>query len=173
MRVQTFSRAQILQEFQLRCQSLAANNNRGFKQEFEDLNDVGKEFPSRAGDLEANREKNRYPYILPYDHCRVRLSLQHSQPHSDYINANFVPGGGSERDFICTQGPLRSTMADFWRMVWEQNVRIIVMVTALRHKDTVSKTHSVCLLHANLIILCCVMSTGLWNEAQFVMDQSK
>uniref|UniRef100_UPI003AAB7A26 receptor-type tyrosine-protein phosphatase V-like n=1 Tax=Centroberyx gerrardi TaxID=166262 RepID=UPI003AAB7A26 len=137
MRVRTFSRGQILQEFHLRCQSLAANNNRGFKQEFEELNDVGKELSSRAGDLEANREKNRYPYILPYDHCRVRLSLQDSQPHSDYINANFVPGGGSERDFICTQGPLHNTMADFWRMVWEQNVRIIVMVTALRHKDTV------------------------------------
>ncbi|XP_029912448.1 receptor-type tyrosine-protein phosphatase V-like [Myripristis murdjan] len=130
-------RAEIFHEFQLRCQSLAANNNRGFKQEFEELNDVGKELSARAGELEANREKNRYPYILPYDHCRVRLSLQDSQPHSDYINANFVPGGTSERDFICTQGPLHSTMADFWRMVWEQNVRIIVMVTALRHKNIV------------------------------------
>nr|XP_020485270.1 receptor-type tyrosine-protein phosphatase V-like [Labrus bergylta] len=137
MRLQTFSRAQILQECQIRCQALAANDNRGFKQEFEDLNDVGKDLPTRAGDLEANREKNRYPYILPYDHCRVRLSVQNSNPHTDYINANFVPGGGSERDFICTQGPLPNTMADFWRMVWEQNVRIIVMVTSLKQKDTV------------------------------------
>uniref|UniRef100_A0A3Q3EU01 protein-tyrosine-phosphatase n=1 Tax=Labrus bergylta TaxID=56723 RepID=A0A3Q3EU01_9LABR len=99
----------------------------------------------RAGDLEANREKNRYPYILPYDHCRVRLSVQNSNPHTDYINANFVPVR-SERDFICTQGPLPNTMADFWRMVWEQNVRIIVMVTSLKQKDTVSKKHSVCVL---------------------------
>ncbi|XP_029291674.1 receptor-type tyrosine-protein phosphatase V-like [Cottoperca gobio] len=137
MRVQTFSRAQILQEFRLRCQAHAANDNRGFKQEFEELDLVGKDLPTRAADLEVNREKNRYPYILPYDHCRVRLSVQNSQPHTDYINANFVPGGGSERDFICTQGPLYHTMADFWRMVWEQNVGIIVMVTALKHKDTV------------------------------------
>ncbi|XP_040910871.1 receptor-type tyrosine-protein phosphatase V-like isoform X1 [Toxotes jaculatrix] len=137
MRVQTFSRAQILQEFRFRCQTLAANDNRGFKQEFEELNEVGRDLPTRAGESEANREKNRYPYILPYDHCRVRLSAQNSHPHTDYINANFVPGGGSERDFICTQGPLYNTMADFWRMVWEQNVRIIVMVTALKHKDTV------------------------------------
>lgn len=55
-----------------------------------------------------------------------------------------VQGGGSERDFICTQGPLNNTMADFWRMVWEQNVRIIVMVTALRHKDTVRTCVCVC-----------------------------
>ena len=54
---------------------------------------------------------------------------------------NCVQGGSSERDFICTQGPLRNTMADFWRMVWEQNVSIIVMVTALRHKDVVRKQH--------------------------------
>ncbi|TNM86931.1 hypothetical protein fugu_007161 [Takifugu bimaculatus] len=136
MRVQTFSRVQILQQFSSRCQELAANDNRGFKQEFEELSDVGKDLPTRVGDSEANRDKNRYPYILPYDHCRVRLSVQNSLPHSDYINANFVPGGGSERDFICTQGPLQNTLVDFWRMVWEQNVRVIVMVTALRHKDT-------------------------------------
>ncbi|KAF7658329.1 hypothetical protein LDENG_00014120 [Lucifuga dentata] len=137
MRVQTFPRAQIQQELHDRCWSLAANDNKGFKQEFEELNEVGKDLPTRTGDLEANRDKNRYPYILPYDHCRVRLSFLDSQPHSDYINASFVPGGGTERDFICTQGPLHNTMADFWRMVWEQNVRIIVMVTALRHKDIV------------------------------------
>ncbi|XP_021422478.2 receptor-type tyrosine-protein phosphatase V isoform X5 [Oncorhynchus mykiss] len=137
MRVRVFSRAHILQEFHLRCQSLTAKDNSGFWQKFEELNDVGKEFTTRAGNLEANREKNRYPYILPYDHSRVRLSLLDSQLHSDYINASYVPGGCTERDFICTQGPLRSTIADFWRMVWEQNVRIIVMVTALKQKDMV------------------------------------
>uniref|UniRef100_A0A3B4F8C9 protein-tyrosine-phosphatase n=1 Tax=Pundamilia nyererei TaxID=303518 RepID=A0A3B4F8C9_9CICH len=125
-------RAQILQEFNLQCQALAANSYRGFKQEFEvtlksKLSEVGKDLPTRAGDSEVNREKNRYPFILPYDHCRVRLSVQNSYPHTDYINANFVPGGGSERDFICTQGPLPNTIADFWRMVWEQNVRICII----------------------------------------------
>ncbi|XP_072222533.1 receptor-type tyrosine-protein phosphatase V-like [Leuresthes tenuis] len=135
--MEAVSRAQILQELSLRCHTLAANDNRGFKQEFGELNDVGRDLPTRAGESEANREKNRYQVILPYDHCRVRLSVRNQNPHSDYINANFVPGGGSERDFICTQGPLPNTTADFWRMVWEQNVRIIVMVTALRHKNIV------------------------------------
>ncbi|XP_061760229.1 receptor-type tyrosine-protein phosphatase epsilon-like isoform X3 [Nerophis ophidion] len=135
MRSQNFSKAQILQDFESVCQTHSASNNRGFKQEFEKLNDVGKDLSIKVGELEANREKNRYPYILPYDHCRVRLSIQNSNPNSDYINANFVPGGGSERDFICTQGPTQNTIVDFWRMVWEQNVRVIVMVTAVKHKD--------------------------------------
>ncbi|XP_019907429.2 receptor-type tyrosine-protein phosphatase beta isoform X2 [Esox lucius] len=130
-------RANILKEVRLRCQSLGANNNSGYRQEFEELNDVGKEYSTRAGDLVANREKNRYPLVVPYDHSRVKLSLLDLQPHSDYINASYVPGGCTERDFICTQGPMRSTMADFWRMVCEQNVKIIVMLTALKHKDVV------------------------------------
>ncbi|XP_041859184.1 receptor-type tyrosine-protein phosphatase eta-like isoform X2 [Melanotaenia boesemani] len=135
--METFSRSQILQELNLRCHTLAAKGKRGFKQEFGELNEVGKDLSIKAGELEANREKNRYPLILPYDHCRVRLSIQSQNPYSDYINANFVPGGGSERDFICTQGPLPNTIADFWRMVWEQNVKIIIMVTALKYKNTV------------------------------------
>lgn len=62
-------------------------------------------------------------------------------------------GGGTERDFICTQGPLQNTVADFWRMVWEQNVRLIVMVTALRHKDIVRETHFV--VHMCVSVLVC------------------
>ncbi|KAJ8016144.1 hypothetical protein DPEC_G00004140 [Dallia pectoralis] len=137
MRISVHSPANILQEVRLRCQSLAANGNSGYRQEFEELKDVGKEYSTRAGELEVNRGKNRYPAVLPYDHNRVKLSQLDFQLHSDYINASYVPGGCTERDFICTQGPLRSTMADFWRMVCEQNVRIIVMVTALKQKDMV------------------------------------
>ncbi|KAL7884373.1 hypothetical protein AOLI_G00071430 [Acnodon oligacanthus] len=132
MRIRTYSRAHIMQKFRAHCQSLAASGNAGYRREFEELNDAGQGLACRAGELEANKEKNRYPFILPYDHCRVKLSLLDSQPHSDYINANYVPGGSSERDFICTQAPLQSTIADFWRMVWEQNVQVIVMVTALK-----------------------------------------
>ncbi|XP_020560405.1 receptor-type tyrosine-protein phosphatase V-like isoform X2 [Oryzias latipes] len=135
--METFSRSEILQKLKSRCVSLAANNNRGFKQEFRELSEVGKDLPTKAGAADANKQKNRYPLILPYDHSRVRLSIQNQDPGSDYINANFVPGGGSERDFICTQGPLQNTLPDFWRMVWEQNVRIIVMVTSLKQKHTI------------------------------------
>ncbi|KAI4895096.1 hypothetical protein NFI96_026233 [Prochilodus magdalenae] len=136
-RIRTYPRAHILQEFHAHCQTLGANNNAGYQREFEELNDTGQGLTCRAGELEANKEKNRYPHILPYDHCRVKLSLLDSQPHSDYINASYVPGGCSDRDFICTQAPLPSTMADFWRMVWEQNVQVIVMVTALKESGKI------------------------------------
>lgn len=241
-RVQTFSRTQLLEEFRSRCQELAADNSRGFKQEFEVcfllwFTHFWKEIfvvscvlrmsfalskgakwswqrPLDQGGGHGGQQREEqiplhtalwvhrpsylkrlqqlcvcvatcetltcllsifWPRPAADDHCRARLSVQNSNPHSDYINANFVPvraqcrvvpaappvclstclhllmnvrvcvcvikGGGSERDFICTQAPMHNTMADFWRMVWEQNVRIIVMVTALRHKDIVREAH--------------------------------
>ncbi|KAJ8394748.1 hypothetical protein AAFF_G00041030 [Aldrovandia affinis] len=131
------SRTHMLQTLQLRCQALGNEDNAGYRREFEGLNNVGQELSTRAADLDVNKSKNRYQHILPYDQTRVRLALLNSQLHSDYINANYVPGGASEHDFICTQGPLRNTQVDFWRMVWEQNVRVVVMVTACKENGRV------------------------------------
>ncbi|KAK1786887.1 hypothetical protein P4O66_017270, partial [Electrophorus voltai] len=135
--IRTYSRGHIVQKFREHCQSLTADKKAGYQREFEELSYTGQDFPCRAGDLSANKEKNRYPRILPYDHCRVKLCPLMSQPHSDYINASYVPGGYTSHDFICTQAPLPSTMDDFWRMVWEQNVQVIVMVTALKGSSKV------------------------------------
>ncbi|XP_076859195.1 receptor-type tyrosine-protein phosphatase V-like [Brachyhypopomus gauderio] len=137
MRIRTYPREQIQQKFRVHCQTLAADNNAGYRKEFEELNGTGEEFPCKAAELNANTVKNRYPHILPYDHCRVKLSVLPSQPFSDYINASYVPGGYTSHDFICTQAPLPSTMDDFWRMIWEQNVQVIVMVTALKDSGKV------------------------------------
>uniref|UniRef100_H2YHY3 Tyrosine-protein phosphatase non-receptor type 20 n=1 Tax=Ciona savignyi TaxID=51511 RepID=H2YHY3_CIOSA len=73
-----------------------------------------------------NKKKNRYKNILPYDSTRV--VLRKSAELSDYINANFIDGYSQLRKFIATQGPLTRTSEDFWRMVWEEESLIIVML---------------------------------------------
>jgi protein tyrosine phosphatase len=68
----------------------------------------------------------RYKNIWPYDFSRVRLETP-TDDDSDYINASFVQPRGTSRRYIATQGPLDATYRDFWTLVWEQNVRVIVM----------------------------------------------
>lgn len=82
------------------------------------------ELPSGA------EEKNRYANVIPVPETRVALKAVDGDPISDYINANFVKGPkGAPKYYIASQGPLESTRADFWRMVWEQQCRVIVMLT--------------------------------------------
>ncbi|XP_052807952.1 phosphatidylinositol phosphatase PTPRQ-like isoform X3 [Mya arenaria] len=91
-----------------------------------------------AANLEPNKPKNRWVNILPFDHSRVNLQqLDDDDPESDYINANYMPGFHHQREFIATQGPLPGTIDDFWRMVWEQNVMVIVMLTQCKEGNRV------------------------------------
>ncbi|KAG7472097.1 hypothetical protein MATL_G00104960 [Megalops atlanticus] len=85
-------------------------------------------FPSKAAEKQGNVKKNRYKDIVPFDHTRVKLSLSTSDSDTDYINANFIKGVFKQRAYIATQGPLPHTVLDFWRMIWEYKVEIIVMV---------------------------------------------
>ena len=70
----------------------------------------------------------RFSGSISDDHTRVRLRCNVLE-HEDYINANFIDGFHRARAYIATQGPLPSTFADFWQMVWEQNTHVIVMIT--------------------------------------------
>ncbi|KAI4563427.1 hypothetical protein MJT46_011036 [Ovis ammon polii x Ovis aries] len=115
--------------FQQSFEAKSAHAYQAFFQEFEELKEVGKEQPRLEAEHPANSAKNRYPHVLPYDHSRVRLALLDGKPHSDYINASFIPGYTHPQEFIATQGPLKKTLADFWRLVWEQQVQVIVMLT--------------------------------------------
>ncbi|XP_068947748.1 receptor-type tyrosine-protein phosphatase eta [Petaurus breviceps papuanus] len=105
-----------------------ADSNCGFAEEYEDLKLIGVNQPKFAAEIPENRGKNRYNNVLPYDISRVKLSIQ-TQVTDDYINANYMPGYYSKKEFIATQGPLPNTLKDFWRMVWEKNIYSIVMLT--------------------------------------------
>lgn len=50
----------------------------------------------------------------------------------------FFQGNNFRREYIATQGPLPGTKDDFWKMVWEQNVHNVVMVTQCVEKGRVS-----------------------------------
>ncbi|XP_060034530.1 receptor-type tyrosine-protein phosphatase V-like isoform X4 [Erinaceus europaeus] len=117
------------QGFRQSYEAKSAHAHQAFFQEFEELKEVGREQPRLEAEHPTNTSKNRYPHVLPYDHSRVRLAQLEGEPHSDYINANFIPGYTHPQEFIATQGPLKKTLEDFWRLVWEQQVQLIVMLT--------------------------------------------
>ncbi|XP_053943465.1 receptor-type tyrosine-protein phosphatase V-like isoform X3 [Cuculus canorus] len=130
-----------IQSFKQYYEMKTASANHAFFQEFEELKEVGKEQPKVEAELPANVSKNRYPHVLPYDHSRVKLSKLGEDLHSDYINANFMPGYTSHQEFIATQGPLKKTIEDFWRLVWEQNVCNIIMLTVCMENGRVLCDH--------------------------------
>ncbi|XP_076743561.1 receptor-type tyrosine-protein phosphatase H isoform X3 [Maylandia zebra] len=108
---------------------LSLDENRGFSEEYECLAPAGTDQTRKTAILPENKAKNRFNNVLPYDWCRVKLTTSDPDGISDYINANYMPGYSSNREYIATQGPLPSTVNDFWRMIWEQRVKRIVMVT--------------------------------------------
>nr|XP_055035683.1 tyrosine-protein phosphatase non-receptor type 13 isoform X1 [Misgurnus anguillicaudatus] len=95
-------------------------------QEFENLQNLQPLDDCLVGQTEENRRKNRYKNIVPFDTTRVKLGKD-----GGYINANFIkmPVKNDNFMYIACQGPLPTTLGDFWQMVWEQKSNVIAMMT--------------------------------------------
>ncbi|XP_041778522.1 tyrosine-protein phosphatase Lar isoform X3 [Anopheles merus] len=108
-------------------------NITGMEMEFKKLSNV-KADSTRfvTANLPCNKHKNRLVHILPYESSRVCLTPIRGVEGSDYINASLVDGYRYRNAYIAAQGPLQETAEDFWRMLWEHNSTIVVMLTKLK-----------------------------------------
>ncbi|XP_065812681.1 receptor-type tyrosine-protein phosphatase eta [Labrus bergylta] len=126
-----------VEDFEAYYKKQTADSNCGFAEEFEDLKAVGTGQSKTTALTLENKPKNRYNNVLPYDSSRVKLSIVHGSPYEDYINANYMPGYNSRKEYIAAQGPLPHTVNEFWRMIWEKNVQTLVMLTRCNEQGRV------------------------------------
>lgn len=93
--------------------------------------DPNSDHPFSIGAAVEQGQKNRYRNIWPFDHTRVKVGDgRDDESVCDYVNASFIsPSLTPNKRYIATQGPLPCTYSDFWQLVWEQNSRVVVMLT--------------------------------------------
>lgn len=70
--------------------------------------------------------------MVPLPETRVHLKRIGDDERTEYVNANHVKGPKDTTNYyIACQAPLENTIVDFWRMIWENNSRVIIMATDL------------------------------------------
>jgi receptor-type tyrosine-protein phosphatase gamma len=94
-----------------------------------------KDFNLVSANKVINQPKNRTPNILPVESSRVHLTPKPGEDGSDYVNATWIQGFHSLREFIITQHPLKTTIKDFWQMVWDHNAQTIVMLSIIDNQE--------------------------------------
>ncbi|XP_065670308.1 receptor-type tyrosine-protein phosphatase epsilon isoform X2 [Hydra vulgaris] len=84
-----------------------------------------------------NPHKNRYANIVPYDHSLVKLVPDFTNYENTYINANYVPSYSKKVTYIATQAPKNETIVDFWRMIFHEKPKAVIMLTNLVENDKI------------------------------------
>eukprot|EP00040_Diaphanoeca_grandis_P029056 m.169200 g.169200 ORF g.169200 m.169200 type:complete len:2299 (-) comp31556_c1_seq2:16-6912(-) len=116
-------------QFQRLVEELSKHDFAGFKREWQVLTKVGKGQPTTQSELPENASKNRYSNIKAFDTTRVHLKLINGDPSSDYINANFITSGSNAQRYVACDGPTPNTFESFWRMIWELETTLILVLT--------------------------------------------
>ncbi|XP_033729638.1 receptor-type tyrosine-protein phosphatase epsilon-like [Pecten maximus] len=110
------------------AQTKLKNKAKAFENEYKSI-PSGALHAHTIGMLQQNKAKNRFKTTFPYDHSRVILDTVDKDPHSDYINANYIDSVRKTAEYVATQGPRPGTVNDFWRMIWQLRTGKIVMLT--------------------------------------------
>ncbi|XP_076634401.1 uncharacterized protein LOC143348266 isoform X2 [Colletes latitarsis] len=105
------------------------NDTNAINEEFSGIPQVS----AKIDELPLGAEvKNRYANVIPLPETRVPLQKMNNNPLTEYINASYVRGPkNAMRYYIACQAPMESTITDFWRMIWEQQCKVIIMLTDL------------------------------------------
>ncbi|XP_056002473.1 receptor-type tyrosine-protein phosphatase alpha-like [Ostrea edulis] len=112
---------------------MSLKENAGFKHEYHEI-PIGELHPCEEAIKAENKPKNRYKTTFPYDHSRVILKTS-SISDGGYINANHIEDAEGQQTYIATQGPKPNTIGDFWRMIWQEKMFLIVCLTNLKEGD--------------------------------------
>uniref|UniRef100_A0A7G3AQU3 Putative mucin-5ac n=1 Tax=Lutzomyia longipalpis TaxID=7200 RepID=A0A7G3AQU3_LUTLO len=120
----------------LRCNLLTILALDTFVQDKDKIYEEFKEIPlvtARVDEVpQGCEDKNRYANVVPLPETRVHLKQLNGDEKTEYINANFVKGPKDPSNYyIACQAPMDNTIIDFWRMIWEQSSRVIIMATDL------------------------------------------
>ena len=126
-----FSRPIAPSDFKERVNELWEQEYDQLIEEYNSLGGAEMRYPAETAVRPGETAKNRYKNILPYDRSRVVLRGTTGGEGTGYINASHIPGILIPQRFICSQGPKENTVNDFWLMLWENEVRHLVMVTKL------------------------------------------
>ena len=107
----------------------------GWEELFAEIKSISSDYnlSCQVAKSQANRHKNRYRDVSPFDHSRVKLL----DGPSDYINSSLVDMKNAGRRYILSQGPLPATAGHFWQMVWEQNSKAVIMLNKIMEKGMV------------------------------------
>eukprot|EP00731_Ephydatia_muelleri_P019161 Em0011g1201a len=120
-----------IKDFAAHVNLMHQDRNKMFDREFQSIPEC--QHPTETAALPCNKGKNRFHNISPYDYNRVLLQKMEGVEGSDYINASVIDvnydGYKKTHAYIMAQGPMPNTVGDFWRMIVENKLDTIVMLT--------------------------------------------